>query len=289
VTPGAREATVRWTAPSSFGFSPITGYKVEQKEAGGTWVDSTCNPPAGTSTSTSCLATSLDNGQAYTFRVSARNAAGFGSASSESTAVTTWDVPDAPTLLTASPGVRLVVLSWTASASDGGSVITGYKVRNPANGAGVFTACAPLTSTSCTVSGLSDGTSYTFTVLATNDVGDGAESNSASATTPSVPAKPAAPTVAALNSTTLTVSWTAPTNGGSAITSYTVQQSSSTGTDSSSWTWGGAPCTPATLTPPSWSCQASGLTTGTPYRFRVIATNAVGPSIPSDASDPMTP
>jgi len=79
--------------------------------------------------------------------------------------------------------------------------------------------------TSTTVSGLKPLFSYTFKVKATNAAGTGPESAASNAVTPSggatVPAEPTAVTAAPRNASAL-VSWTAPSNGGSAITGYKV-------------------------------------------------------------------
>ena len=69
-----------------------------------------------------------------------------------------------------------------------------------------------------------------------------------------------------------TVSWTAPSDGGSAITSYTATSNA------------GQTCSSSTT-----SCSITGLTNGTPYTFTVTATNSIGTSDPSSASSAATP
>jgi hypothetical protein len=66
-------------------------------------------------------------------------------------------------------GDGLATVSWVAPLSDGGSAVTGYLVSD-----GLGDSCvASEGSTSCTVSGLTDGDSYSFTVSALNAVGAG--------------------------------------------------------------------------------------------------------------------
>ena len=76
------------------------------------------------------------------------------------------------------------------------------------------------------------------------------------------------------------VSWTAPSNGGSAITSYTVTPYV-----------GSAAQTPVTVSgsPPATSATVTGLTNGTAYTFTVSATNAVGTGPASSPSNAVTP
>ena len=87
--------------------------------------------------------------------------------------------------------------------------------------------------------------------------------------------KPDAPTGVSATSggnASTTVSWTAPSDGGSTITGYTATSNA------------GQTCTSATT-----SCSVTGLTNGTPYTFTVTATNTIGTSDPSSASASATP
>ena len=79
-----------------------------------------------------------------------------------------------------------------------------------------------------TVTGLTNGTSYTFTVTATNGVGTGPASGASNSVVPATVTVPGAPTgvSAVAGDAQATVSFSAPvSNGGSPITSYTVTSS----------------------------------------------------------------
>ena len=95
-------------------------------------------------------------------------------------------------------------------------------------------------------------------------------------------AAPSAPTgvTATAGDKQATVSWTAPANGGSAITSYTVTPYV-----------GPTAQTPTVVTgmPPDTSTTVTGLTNGTAYTFTVKATNSVGTGPESTASNSVTP
>ena len=95
-------------------------------------------------------------------------------------------VSDAPTEVSGVAGDGQVTVSWTAPASDGRSPITGYTVTASPGGASC-TVDAPAPATSCVVSGLTNGTAYTFTVVATNGVGDSQPSAASAAVTPVAP------------------------------------------------------------------------------------------------------
>lgn len=88
--------------------------------------------------------------------------------------------PGAPTGVSAVAGRQRATVSWTAPASNGGSPITGYAVTAAPGGA----TCATTGALTCAVTGLTAGTSYTFTVRATNAVGPGPASAASAAVVP---------------------------------------------------------------------------------------------------------
>jgi hypothetical protein len=192
-------------------------------------------------------------------------------------------VPGAPTGVTATAGNGSAAVSWIAPADTGGSAITSYTVT-PFIGS---TAQTPVTvsgsppATTATVTGLTNGSSYTFTVSATNSSGTGPTSAPSNAVTPS--ALPGAPTgvTATADNASAAVSWTAPTTtGGSAITSYTVTPFI-----------GSTAQTPVTVSgsPPATTATVTGLTNGSSYTFTVSATNANGTGPASAPSNAVIP
>lgn len=87
--------------------------------------------------------------------------------------------PGAPTIGTATAGDQQVEVNFTPPASDGGQTITGYTVTSDPGGVIGTGAVSPIN-----VTGLTNGTEYTFTVTATNGVGTGAASAASNAATP---------------------------------------------------------------------------------------------------------
>ncbi|MCL2679817.1 MAG: fibronectin type III domain-containing protein [Dehalococcoidia bacterium] len=182
--------------------------------------------------------------------------------------------PAAPGGFAAAAGDTQVVLTWT-TPDNGGSAITKYQISHGAtagysenwtdiSGSGAGT-------TTHTVTGLTNGTSYTFEVRAVNAVGNGASSGTRTATSLATPTAPAAPGsfTAAAGDAQVVLKWTTPDNGGSAITKYQVSHGATAGY-SANWTdISGSGASTATHT-------VTGLTNGTSYTFEVRAVNAVG-------------
>jgi uncharacterized protein (TIGR02145 family) len=88
-------------------------------------------------------------------------------------------VPGAPTIGSAVAGNAQASVSFTAPSITGGSAITGYTVTSNPGGVTGTGSGSPIT-----VTGLTNGTSYTFTVVATNAVGNSAASSASNAATP---------------------------------------------------------------------------------------------------------
>ena len=254
------QAAVSWTAPASNGGSPITSYTVVASGGAGS-----CT----TSGATTCTVTGLTNGSSYTFTVAASNGIAPPATSSPSSSTTISGLPSAPTGASAVAGAGQATVSWTAPSGNGSS-ISGYTATSSPGG---FTCAWTSGPTQCSVVGLSDGTSYTFTVNATNGNGTGVPSTPSNAAIPlGVPSPPTA--VLAFGGSAAggqaVVSWSAPnTDGASAVTGYTVTASD-----------GVSNCT----TNGALACTITGLTDNTSYTVTVTATNLVGTSDPSAAS-----
>jgi hypothetical protein len=184
--------------------------------------------------------------------------------------------PDAPTIGSATAtGATTATVAFTQPGNNGGSTITSYTATSsPGNITGTLSQAG---SGTINITGLTQGTSYTFTVTATNAIGtSSASSASNSITTYTVPGAPTIGVATATSATTATVAFTAPaSNGGSTITSYTATSSpgSITGTLSQAG---------------SGTITVSGLTASTSYTFTVTATNSIGTSSPSSASNSIT-
>lgn len=91
-------------------------------------------------------------------------------------------VPDPPTAVSAFPGDHKAIVSFAAPLSNGGSAITAYTVTTSPGG-----VIATGTSSPIAVSGLNNGTPYTFTVVATNLIGDSLPSAVSAAVIPAIP------------------------------------------------------------------------------------------------------
>jgi len=132
-------------------------------------------------------------------------------------------LPGAPTIGTATAtGTTTATVAFTAPADNGGSTITSYTATSiPGNITGTLSQAG---SGTITVSGLSEGTSYIFTVTATNIAGTGpASASSNSITTFATPVNTVAPVVSGTANFGQTLSTTDGTWTGTATITYTYQ------------------------------------------------------------------
>ena len=174
--------------------------------------------------------------------------------------------PSAPTSLTATAGDGQATISFTAG-SDGGSAITNYKYSTDGTN---YTVLSPTDATTpITISGLTNGTSYTIYLKAVNTNGDSAASSSVTVTPSATPSAPTSLSATAGDGQA-TISFTAGSDGGSAITNY---KYSTDGTNYS------------VLSPTDSSSPITipGLTNGTNYSIYLKAVNSSGDSSASSS------
>ncbi len=253
---------VDWTAPANEG-SAITGYILE--------IGGSSEPPKTLGTTTSHTWTNLTNGTTYQFRVTAVNQSGNSDTSPWSAPEHPLREPDASGPVVAERGDKFLDLTWPAPVNNGDPV-TSYRIEMESQ-PGVF---VPSTARTYRWANLPNGVTQRFRVQSKNRDADWSEPSPWSN-----PVKPCGVPRAAGNvsatrgDTTATVVWTAASDEGCAITSYTVtavgtglsQTSNGTGT----------------------SHTFTGLTNGTSYTFAVVATNSEGNGAVSAASNAVIP
>lgn len=276
-TEGDTTLAIAFTAGFNGG-SAITNYKYSTSTDGTNYTAFTPLSPADATTPVTIP--SLTNGTNYYVKLKAVNAAGD---SAESAVVSTntnpYGVPGTPTINSLSPGNGQVTVGWTAAAANGRSVSKYWVQYTSNNGSTWSSAIDAGNNLSHPVTGLSNGTEYKFRVYAENARGAGSVSATSGGSTPrTVPDAPSAPSSSS-GDKTFTISWSAPGNGGSAITGYKVSLSSDGGA-----TWGGAEDV-GNVTSKTWDP----VTNGTSYAGRVLAYNVAGDGSYSGGSTARTP
>ncbi|MGZ4896247.1 MAG: fibronectin type III domain-containing protein [Candidatus Angelobacter sp.] len=195
-------------------------------------------------------------------------------------------VPGAPLDVVGVASNSAVTVSWSPAQSN--QPVTSYTVNTLIGGVVVASqAVVPVAGslfppTSVLISGLTNGTTYTFTVSATNASGTSPDSAPSAPVTPPGVAVPAAPTNATAipGDTQAAVTFTvSPPPQGAPVTSYVVTSSP-----------GGIV---VNIPPPASGNTATalvgGLTNGVTYTFTVQAIDIAGPSAPSAPSNAVTP
>jgi uncharacterized repeat protein (TIGR01451 family) len=185
------------------------------------------------------------------------------------------DKPAVPAAPTATAGITSATVTWVAPAANG-SPLTGYVVTPYLANVAQAPHSFDLSTTTRTISSLTAGGSYTFTVAATNAYGT---STSAKSVVVVPYALPGTPSITAANAgdSSATLTWTAPSANGSTITGYVVIP------------YIGAVAQPAQTFGAATTQIVVGLTPGTSYRFTVAAQNAAGTGPASALSTAVIP
>ena len=178
LTAGNSLLTLAFTAGSA-GDKAITGYQYQLN--GGSWV-------SVAQTSSPIAINGLTNGTSYTVALRAVSAAGVGATSSTLTA-TPYTFPDAPNPLniTANGTNASAVITWVAP-NNNGSAITSYTATafTAATAGSQVNTCTTTTSLTCTITGLTNGTTYYVSIQAQNAAGLSVRSDPRVAVTPSL-------------------------------------------------------------------------------------------------------
>ena len=250
-TTGSTTATVSFSAPASNGGAAVSDYKIQYKDrAAADW--STFND--GTNTNVSVSVTGLDSAKEYDFRVAAVNAAG----DSAWTSTATLQASAAPVALR---------LSWTAPSFTGGETLLRYDILYRIAGTSTWDTMTGTTSTSETLTGLTNGTAYEVRVAALTNTSTSSYTSLVTATPVAVPSAPQSIAVTP-GARQLVLNWTAPAdNGGSTITDYVITYKAAT-----SDTWLTLADGVSTLK----SATITSLTNGVAYQVRVAAVNDQG-------------
>lgn len=205
------------------------------------------------------------------------------------------DVPGVPLDVVAIAGNAQATVSWNPAQAN--QPVTSYTVRNSfSSGATVAdvvvtpVAGSNFPATSTVITGLTNGTTYGFEVLASNSKGSSAFSAESNHVTPPGVQVPNAPTACPSNPCAVAgdaqafVKFTVPAPNGSPITSYTV----------TAYINNVAQPITVTVPPPAagsntGSAVIGGLINGTTYTFTVHANNAVGSSTEGPQTNAVTP
>ena len=218
-------------------------------------------------------------GTSYDFRVRARNIRGAGDWSPALTASTQPAVvPVAPAApLRTSATTSSIRFNWSPPADDGGSSINSYYARRKetadTNWGDAF-VIGTSTATNYTITGLLHSTSYDIQILARNDIGFGAWSESLTVSTnvATAPSQVATFFSSGITPNQIIFEWTAPVaDGGSDITAYFLEVKPSTLP-----TWGGIGYRSFTNNPNTFSRNVLNLIHTTSYDARIAAMNDAG-------------
>ena len=254
---GNAQATVRWSAPVSKGYTDIDSYTIVS------------NPGAvSVRTASGSIRTAtvpgLTNGLSYIFDIIAHNTQGNGP-SARTAPITPAGPPSAPIALrTTRDSLGVVTLAWSAPLYTNGFPVTLYSIaslpRNTATALNTVFFVAGNVYEYTFLTGVTAGVEYTFRITAYNSVGVGGSAETSVSVIPNtIPDRPVLSIQTGDRSATVT--WTMPVNTGLPVLEYTVRVTPSNRI-----------LKPGLAT----SVSFSDLNNGTAYSFSVYATNAIG-------------
>ncbi|NVJ18246.1 fibronectin type III domain-containing protein [Myxococcus sp. AM010] len=191
-------------------------------------------------------------------------------------------VPQAPTNVAAVVGDAQATVTWAPPANDGGSAILQYTVHVFTGDSEVRSVELPASATQALIEALTNGTAYTFTVVAVNDRGPGSASPRTSPVTPFVVPGAVSNLMAVPGNQEVVLTWEAADGKGMALTGYSVTVQAEDADPESQ---------PVTVTVTETQATVGALTNGAAYTFTVVPDNghAQGPGSSISASPFTTP
>lgn len=179
VSPRLNSAALTWTVPGDLNGGTIADYVVKYR-AGSTGAWLTFNDGVGVTTA--ATVTGLNRGTSYQFSVAAKTPAGT-STPAVVQASTQSGLASVPKSVAADGGAWRVDLSWSAPSTSNGGTISDYVVRYRVGSSGSWQTFADgvRTSRSATVTGLTEGWRYEFSIAGVTQYGVGAASSPVSA------------------------------------------------------------------------------------------------------------
>ena len=252
VVSGNSQAQIYFTNAPDTDLSTLIGYKYSTDGLNYVWTNETTSP---------LTITGLTGGTSYTFKLKyISSSAGSSIASNLSNSVTPYGIPNPPTITNITTGNAVATVYYTDGSSNG-SPITMHKYS--LDGGDYIDVS---TNAYIALSGLTNGKPYSITIKSVNSAGSSVGSKSNVFVSVAVPSKPIILNVI-------------PSSNQASV--Y-IQQSNDNGADVVSYSYSLNNSAFVSTNNANTCFDISGLTNGTQYNIRVIATNAAGNSVVSE-------